>query len=274
MMKHVFLLGSPVAHSLSPAMHNAAFRALGWDWSYELLETPRHQLPAAVKRLRSENCAGANVTIPHKQTILAWLDGLGASAARTGAVNTIRRSDGRLIGENTDGDGITLALRDARVEVPGARVLLFGAGGAARAVAFALADAGAAGLCIVNRTAANAGILAADLRSEFPDLELAVNRLEQPMETGILVNATSVGMSPDADVSPMPEGWTFPHEAVAIDLVYRPVKTKFLRDAEQAGALTVNGLGILVHQGAAAFKMWTGQDPPVDVMFRAVERAG
>src|SRR5512142_1216646 len=149
-MKRTFLLGYPVGHSLSPQLHNAAFRALGMDWKYELLETPHHQLAQAVDRLRKDDCGGANVTLPHKETITKLLDNLGESARQVGAVNTIVKRDGKLIGENTDLAGFMRALADARVDPRGARVIILGAGGAARAVAFALASAGISRLAIVN----------------------------------------------------------------------------------------------------------------------------
>ncbi len=270
-MKRVFLLGYPIAHSLSPAMQNAAFRALDLNWRYELLETPREDLRAAVTRLRANDCAGANVTIPHKQAVVEWLDDLSENAHRIGAVNTIVKHADRLIGENTDGYGFLQSLRDARFDTRGARVAILGAGGAAHAVAFAAADAGAASLAVVNRTEAHAVRLADALRQHFPQLAITVNRREAIKDATLIVNATSVGMSPDGHASPMPG--EFPRDAAAFDLVYRPAHTRFLRDAERAGARTIGGIGMLAHQGAAAFRLWAGRDAPVDVMTAAAAAA-
>lgn len=270
-MKRVFLLGDPLGHSLSPAMQNAALRASRLDWQYELLETPRDRLGDAVARLRADDCAGANVTIPYKEVVLGWLDGLSENARQMGAVNTIVKREGKLIGENTDGYGFVHSLRDARIDGRGARVVILGAGGAARAVAFALAAAGAAKITLVNRTAARAATLADALRQDYPNLALAVNRYAALDDATLIVNATPLGMPPREDASPMPTA--FPRGAVAFDLVYRPLQTPFRRDAERAGARTMGGIEMLVHQGAAAFKLWTGRDAPVDVMVEAAEAA-
>jgi shikimate dehydrogenase len=262
---NVFLLGYPLGHSLSPAMHNAAFRALDLDWQYALLETPRENLRDAITRVRAADCAGANVTIPHKQAVIEFLDGVSDFAQRIGAVNTLVKRDGQLIGENTDVDGILQTLRDAQVDARGAHVVLLGAGGAARAVAFALADAGAAQIVIINRTEAHAEKLADAVRAQFPRVTFAVNDDSAFAHATLIVNATSVGMSPHTDASPMPTA--YPRNAVAFDLVYRPARTQFLRAAETAGAQTIGGLGMLVYQGAASFKFWTGRDAPVNLMF-------
>jgi len=272
-MKRVFLLGYPISHSLSPAMHNAAFRAVDLNWRYELLETPQEKLHEALARLRADDCGGANVTLPHKQAVMEYLDELSDTARAIGAVNTIVVRDGRLIGDNTDAVGFIAALRDARVDPRNVRVVIIGAGGAARAVAFALAERGAASIDIVNRTTSRATMLAEALRQHFPHLALGVNMAEALKDAHIIVNATSVGMSPNADESPMPRGCVFPRGAVAFDLVYRPMQTQFLRDAEKAGARPIGGLGMLVHQGGAAFKLWTGYEAPVQVMFNAALNA-
>ncbi len=259
-MKRTFLLGYPVAHSLSPQLHNAAFRALGMDWKYELLETPHHQLAQAVDRLRKDDCGGANVTLPHKETITKWLDQLGDSARQVGAVNTIVKRDGKLIGENTDMAGFMRALDDARVNPRGAQVIILGAGGAARAVAFALASAGISRLTIVNRTASRAQELGERLQRHHPGLALEVNRRDDLGNADIIVNATSVGMVPNVAESPLPKEYRVPRGAVAFDLVYNPAETRFLIEARDAGAKTIGGMGMLAHQGAVAFKLWTGRD--------------
>ena len=270
-MKQVFLLGDPLGHSLSPAMQNAAFRAAGLDWEYVLYETPREELRAAVARLRAEDCAGANVTIPHKEAVVEWLDDLSDGARRIGAVNTIVKRGDKLIGENTDLYGFLQSLRDADVDPRGARGVILGAGGAAHAVAFALAEAEASSLVILNRTESRARSLAAVLGKHHPQLEITVNRNGALGRANLIVNTTPIGMPPREDQSPMPG--TFPRGAVVFDLVYLPAQTRFLRDAERAGARTIGGIGMLVHQGAAAFELWTGRDAPTQVMVEATEAA-
>ncbi len=272
-MKRVFLFGDPVAHSVSPEMHNAAFQAFGIDWRYELLRTPQDLLSQAVERLRLKDCVGANVTIPHKESIIPFLDGMNDSARQIGAVNTIVIRNGRLIGENTDVEGFLQVLSDAKVPVTGARAVILGAGGSARAVAFALAQAGVRSIALFNRTEARAVTLATLMQAHFPNVELAVNQLHPLEHASIVVNSTSVGMSPNVNASPWPRGVAFPRGAVAFDLVYRPRRTRFLIDAEQAGAMTIDGLGMLVQQGAASFRLWTQSDPPIRLMFQAAEQA-
>jgi shikimate dehydrogenase len=272
-INRIFLLGYPIAHSLSPAMHNAALHAVGLDdWRYELLEKTRHELPDALARIRADDCVGANVTIPHKETVVKLLDDLAASARKVDAVNTIVKRDGKLIGENTEIYGFAETMREAHIHPRHARVVIIGAGGGARAIAFALAEAGAASIVLLNRTTMRAAILADILHEHFPHLALAVNLTDALKTANIIVNATAVGMSPDVNATPMPSGYTFPRGAVAFDLVYNPPETQFLRDAQQAEARPIGGLGMLVHQGAAAFKLWTGRDAPVPVMFEAARR--
>lgn len=260
-MKRVFLIGDPIAHSLSPAMHNAAFENIGLDVRYELLETPPHKLREAIARVRADDCLGANVTIPHKESVIEYLDEADAWARTIGSVNTLFKRDGKLIGASTDGEGFLHALRDARVEVQNARVVILGAGGAARAVVFALARANVASIAILNRTPARAQLLAELVRAHSP-IDITANDERTIARATLIVNTTPVGA--------LPPGTSFPRNAIVFDLVYR--HTDFLRAAEQAGARTIDGLGMLVHQGAASFKMWTGHDAPLDVMFDAVRR--
>lgn len=272
-MMHIFLIGYPIGHSLSPAIHNAALRAVGLDWRYELMETRPDEVPAAVARLRAADCAGANVTIPYKERIGEWLDGLGESARRIGAVNTVIKRDGKLIGENTDGIGFMQALRDAHIDPHRARVVILGAGGAARAIAFALAEAGAQSIVVLNRTPRRARLVVDLLSRHFPQLELGLNLAGALRSADMIVNATPVGMSPKPYESPLPTGSGVPRGTVVFDLVYCPAETQFLRDAARVGARPLGGLGMLVHQGAATFKLWTGREPPLEVMFDAARLA-
>ncbi len=271
-MKRVFLLGDPVAHSISPGMHNAAFRALGLDWEYQLLPTPVELLPHAVERLRDDDCAGANVTIPHKVAILAHLDAISDRARRLGAANTIVKRRGALIGDNTDTEGFLRPLIDSGIDLVGARTVILGAGGAARAVAFALADSGVSSIVLINRTASRARALSEDI-SRYFRVHITVGDLAQINRAQLIVNATSVGMAPLAHASPLPPGANIPAGAVAYDLVYRPRHTLFLQQAERAGARTIDGLGMLVRQGAASLELWTGATAPVETMLNAAGQA-
>ena len=270
-MQRVFLIGHPTAHSVSPAMQNAGFRSIGLDWNYELLETPPAELADVVARLRAADCVGANVTIPHKQAVVELLDNVTPRARAIDAVNTIIKKDGKLIGDNTDGYGFSASLRSAHVDPQSKRVVVLGAGGAARAVTVTLAQAGAEQITILNRTTPRAQALAGFLRASFPNADIRENDETALSDAQLIVNATPVGMSPHEAESPM--RGAFPAGAVAIDLVYRPLETRFLRQAAEENAQTIGGLGMLVHQGAASFKLWTGRDAPVDLMLDAARHA-
>jgi shikimate dehydrogenase len=270
-MQRVFLIGYPVGHSISPVMQNAGFRSIGLDWNYELLETAPNELGRTVARLRAHDCVGANVTIPHKQAIVKWLDGVTARAHAINAVNTVIKKDGKLIGDNTDGYGFAVSLSDARVDPRDRRIAIFGAGGAARAAAVTVAGAGAKQVTILNRSKPRAEALADFLRANFPAVAVEVNDERALPAAHLIVNATPVGMWPHKDESPM---WSpFPADAAVIDLVYRPLETRFLRDAARAGAQTIGGIGMLVYQGAAAFELWTGRGAPVDLMRQVARHA-
>lgn len=266
MMKRVYLIGCPLGHSVSPAMHNAAFHALGMDWQYELLETPHENLPQAIARLRESDCAGANVTVPHKQAVMELLDEICDNARRIGAVNTIINRSGKLIGDNTDGVGFIGSLLEGHIHPRNSSAVILGAGGGACAVANALASEGAREIVINNRNGARAAELADRLHAQFPDLRLAINWIQAVSQTNILINATSMGMSPSIADSPMPRDQQFSPRTIVVDLVYKPLETKFLSDAKRAGSRTINGLGMLVHQGAAAFKLWANRDAPIAIM--------
>jgi len=274
----VGLLGWPVEHSLSPVMHNVAFATLGLDWLYLLLPVPPALLGDAVRGLRALGFAGANVTIPHKQTVLAHLDEISPAAQAIGAVNTIVVREGRLYGENTDWRGFLVALRTAGFAPEDQRVLVLGAGGAARAVVYALAQAGAQ-VSIYNRTASRAAALARDMQHLWPQAEINGVSEGVPLADldlsrfALLVNATPLGMWPHVSTSPWPEELPLPGHLTVFDLVYNPLETKLLQQARAAGARPIGGLEMLVQQGALAFELWTGMKPPVEVMRQAVVAA-
>ncbi len=272
--KLVGLIGYPVKHSLSPAMHNSAFAALGLNWCYVPLPVLPEQLGEAVAGLRALSFVGANVTVPHKETVMSYLDHVTLEAQAIGAVNTIVVREGRSVGYNTDWRGFLTALSEGGFDPQGKRAVVLGAGGAARAVVYALAQAGAQ-VTVLNRTPARAQALIQDFTPLFPPLSLLSFPLtlrtleERTVEAHLLVNTTPVGLWPEVDRSPWPEGLPFPGHLAVFDLVYNPCQTKLLRQARAAGSKVIGGLGMLVHQGAAAFELWTGEKAPVETMHEA-----
>ncbi|MCX7925187.1 MAG: shikimate dehydrogenase [Fimbriimonadales bacterium] len=258
------VLGYPVRHSLSPAMQNAAFRAMGLNWVYLAFEVPPDRLPDAIRGMRGLGVRGLNLTIPHKESVMPLLDGLTDAALQIGAVNTLFWDGGRLIGDNTDAEGFLRALREAGIEPAGQTVLILGAGGAARAVAYALSKAGCR-LIIANRTPERAIALADTFEAQTTELTRESLREVLPSVNG-LVNCTALGMSPDIDSTPPIDWRGVPDSTWVCDLVYRPLQTRLLREAAARRLKTVDGLGMLVHQGALAFERWTGLPAPVEVM--------
>lgn len=272
----VGLIGYPVAHSRSPAMHRAAFAACGLAWTYELLPVPPDALAETLDKVRGATWRGVNVTVPHKQAVMPLLDAITPNAHLIGAVNTIVNEGGRLIGHNTDWRGFLAALREGGFEPQGCRVVLLGAGGAARAVLYALLESNAT-VTIANRNRDKAQQLAAEFGARFqrdiPVLSMGEeDALQNALaEATLLVNSTSVGMSPDIHATPLPPSVILPSHLTVYDLVYAPRETLLLKEAQEAGATAIDGLGMLVHQGAEAFRLWTGLEPPVGVMRAAVE---
>ena len=271
----VGLLGWPVSHSLSPAMHNAAFAHLELDWRYVPLpvDPARPQaIPEAVAGLRALSLRGANVTVPHKQAVMRCVDRLTPAAEVIGAVNTlVVEKDGSLLGDNTDAAGFIGDLRDHGVDLQERHVLVLGAGGSARAVVYGLAQAGAARIAIANRTVATAQALAAALQPHVPGCPLTALALPADLpglaaQADLIVNCTSLGMTPNVDTSPWPDELPFHSGQIVYDLVYNPADTRLLRQAARAGVQAIGGLGMLVWQGAFAFERWTGTPAPVDIM--------
>jgi shikimate dehydrogenase len=271
----VGVIGWPVEHSLSPAMHNAAFAELGIDWAYVPLPVQPGDVEQALRGLVALNFGGSNVTIPHKQAVMRYMDELGDAAQITGAVNTIHIQDGKFFGYNTDPYGFLNSLKGAGCRPQGMRVAVLGAGGAARAVVYALARAEVDSVIVFNRTAKRAAFLVDDLTDTFPDSRLSFEALTREAlaalgnKVDLVVNTTSVGMYPQVDACPWPEEVPIPTGALFYDLVYNPLETVFLTRARAAGATAIDGLGMLVHQGALAFEKWTGQQAPVEVMREA-----
>ena len=277
MKQQIALFGYPLSHSISPAFQQAALDSLSIEASYTARPTRPEELASEVDKLRADDHLGANVTIPHKELIRQYLDGLDPWAETVGAVNTIVKKDGRLVGHNTDGYGFLRSLEERGGFSPeGKSVLLLGAGGAARAAVFALAESGAGTVLIANRTAERGSALAQDVRGHSPEVDsipLAKAR-EAARRVDLIVNATSMGMEPgpNAGLSPL-ESRDINPQAVVYDMVYTPQRTPLMKAARQAGAKVLGGLWMLVYQGAAAFEMWTSREAPVDLMYEAGLRA-
>jgi len=275
----VGVIGWPVQHSLSPPMHNAAFRALGLNWVYVAFAVPPDKIGAAIAGMRALGIRGLNVTIPHKAAVVSHLDEISPTSRQLGVVNTIVNADGHLRGDSTDGAGFIRALTEAGEEVTDNRVVLIGAGGSARAVALAAAQEQPEELVIVNRTPQRA--------VELAELVGAAGRLEAVRaiamdspevarvvsSADVVIDATPIGMYPHTNVAPViSPGWLRPCQLVC-DLTYNPRDTVLLQAAREAGARTLDGTGMLVHQGAIAFEQWTGQQAPVEVMRLALLEA-
>ena len=268
---------------MSPAMHNAAFEALGLNWRYVPLPVAPDQVEAAVRGLPALGFRGANVTVPHKQEVIPALDLITPDARALGAVNTIvvewgEDGEAKLMGHNTDAAGFIGRLRDSDFVPAGKRAVVVGAGGAARAVVFGLMEAGADEIVVLNRTLERAEALVSELgrpsRSALRSSTLTPETLiEKARATDLLVQATPVGMWPRVDASIWPDDAPIPARLTVFDLVYNPLGTKLLRQARESGARPIDGLGMLVQQGALSFELWTAERPPVDLMRKACQRA-
>ncbi len=263
------IIGDPIEHTMSPVMHNAAFKNKGVDYVYLAFRVKKEELGRAIEGMRALNMRGLNITIPHKVAVIQFLDELDHLADKIGAINTIVNNDGVLKGYNTDATGFLQALRERGIEPKGKRVVVLGAGGASRAISFILAERGSS-LVILNRTWDKAKICADRIseifQSEATALKLNRENLAAALsQADILVNATSVGMSPNINETPVTSNLLKPG-LVVFDIVYNPIKTRLRREAEEAGAKTISGLDMLVWQGALAFEKWTGLKAPVGVM--------
>lgn len=268
MVRQIYgILGDPVAHSLSPVMQNAAFARLGMDALYLAFRVPRAELEHAIRGAQSLGIAGLNVTIPLKEEALQFVKA-DELARHIGAINTIDFSTGTPVGYNTDGLGSMQVLQETVGDLTGKRVLILGAGGAARAIAFYLDREGAL-VTLANRTVARAAQLAARL-TNAQAIGLGAEFQAHLAATDILINATSIGMYPHVEETLVTAEMLTP-ELVVFDIVYNPIETKLLREARRAGVHTlITGVKMLVYQGAAAFRIWTKREPPLDVMEQAV----
>lgn len=264
-----YLLGYPVEHSVSPPMHNAMFKKLGMSNEYSLLNVEPERLAEIVySKVRTEDFGGASVTIPHKIEIIELLDVLDASAKIAGAVNTLQWKDGVLTGFNTDASGGTRALQEAYGDISGAKTVVLGAGGAASALAAYLKPR-VKELTVLNRSLDKAKALAERIDAGYGSI---VDDQELVALADILVNTTPVGMHPTIGVSPIHKKYLNGDQMV-YDIVYNPLKTQIMLDAEAVGAKTLGGLWMLVYQGVEAFKIWTGVEADAQIMYKAAEKA-
>jgi shikimate dehydrogenase len=264
MTEKVGLIGWPVAHSVSPAMHNAAFAALGLDWQYDLLPVRPRGLARSLAALIKDGYRGFNVTVPYKQAVLRLkqVEEVEASAAEIGAANTLTVIEGGgLRASNTDWHGFLDDLTAHAIDIQGMKSCLLGTGGSSKGVAYALRQAGAEAITCVSRKPTGKDTIG---YSDFAGVCASFD---------LIVNCTPVGMPPRINESPWPQGAPFPKGAILIDLVYNPPVTRLMRDAQAAGAQTIGGMGMLVRQGALSFEQWTGLCPPLDVMESAARQA-
>ena len=270
------MFGHPVAENPTVVMHEAAYAEFGMNWRYLTIEVLPEDLEAAMIGLRAMNMRGINLTIPHKVEVLKYLDRLSEPARLMGAVNTVVNEGGELFGENTDGKGFMRALKeDAGVDPAGAKVITFGAGGAARAITVELALAGAEDITIVNRSPEHGRRLVDLLNHTTPTSATyepwrSPYRLEENAE--VIINATSIGLFPDINAKPDLDYSTLTADMTVCDVIHSP-NTPFLREAQRQGSRTLDGVGMLVYQGAVGFKLWTGRDAPVELMYRALTEA-
>jgi shikimate dehydrogenase len=265
------VIGDPIEHTLSPVMHNAAFNHLKLDFAFLAFRVKAAELENAMRGMRGLGIRGLNVTMPHKTAVTKYLDEVDPTVKFLGSVNTVLNDGGRLLGFNTDGVGALQGLRDNGVNLKGKKLLLLGAGGAAKAIAYALAKE-VEELCVLNRATEKAKKLAETLSQRYGkkvvgDSLSPITIQKNLHDSDILINATSVGMHPNTSQSLVAPEWLKPDLCV-MDIVYNPVETKLAKDAKAAGAQVVSGVEMLLYQGAASFEIWTGVSAPIEVMRR------
>jgi shikimate dehydrogenase len=270
----VGVFGYPVAENPTIVMQEAAFQAKTLNFRYLTIEVRPNDLENAIKGFRAMNMKGINLTIPHKVEVLKYLDEVAEDAQIMGAVNTVYRKDDKLVGENTDGKGFLKSLKDEyKVNPKGKRIVVLGAGGASRAITVELALAGADYITVVNKSEERGQALINLLKAKtqvHSDLVVWHGQYLVPEKTDILINATSIGLYPDITAKPNIDFNTIKPNMIVADVIPNPPYTVFLKEAEKRGAKILDGIGMLVNQGAIGFKMWTGIDAPVEVMRKAL----
>ncbi len=269
------IIGYPLTHSLSPIMHNKAFADVGLDWFYMPFTVKEEDLKDALKGFKAIGVIGLNVTMPYKKKVIPYLDEIAHYANLVGAVNTIHYIEDKIVGYNTDGRGFIDAITEGfKFISEDKKILLIGAGGAARAVAVSLAMEGAKSIIIANRTFEHANDIKEILDNHFSKCESKVVSLDKSINqyfknVDMIVNATPIGMYDNEKEIPFSFN-NFTENHYVIDLIYKPLQTEFLKRAKERGAKTANGLDMLIYQGAAAFKIWTNIDAPIEVMKKAI----
>ncbi|MDI9624611.1 MAG: shikimate dehydrogenase [Methanothermobacter sp.] len=270
--KIIGVIGDPVEHSLSPIMHNAAFNHLNLDYVYVAFHVKKGMAKKAIEAMKTFNIKGLNVTIPHKVHILKYIDKIDETAKLIGAVNTLKLEKGKVWGFNTDGTGCVRALQEV-TNLKDKNIIILGAGGASRAIAFQLVSYDIGSLHILNRTPENAKRIAKDMKEKL-GIKIFAGGLEHLKEkikdADILINTTPVGMYPNIDAKPLATADILHKNLIVKDLVYNPPKTRLLKEAEKAGAKTISGIKMLVYQGAESFKIWTGKEAPTSIMEKAI----
>jgi len=275
-MKHFAVIGHPIGHSLSPLMHNTAFKLLGMDCEYEMLDIEPDSLKQAIERFKDQNWGGFNVTVPHKEAIIPLMDEVVPETREVGAVNTVMNRSNKLIGYNTDVIGVERSLLLDREKIEGTMCTIMGSGGVARSVAHVLAHK------IKPKTITFSALFPEQAHAiiksiggyniEFNVLHCHDAALEYAIKNStLIVNATAVGMYPHVLDSPLPNSHWLSNKHIVFDLVYRPLMTRLQSDAKAAGAKTIDGLGMFIHQGAAAFQLWTGMDMPLEHIRHVLE---
>ncbi len=270
----VGVIGDPVEHSLSPPMHNAAFKYLDMDYVYVPYHVKKGTLNDAIAGAKSLNIKGLNVTIPHKTEVIKYLDSLDKSAELIGAVNTIKFDEDYAKGYNTDGIGAVKAIGEVS-NVINKKVIILGAGGAARAIAFQILLDGAESLVIANRTLKNAAQLQEDLveklNASVKSIDLGDKLKNELVDADILINTTPIGMYPNIDQKPLVNAELMHEDLIVKDCVYNPLKTGLIKEAEKCGAKTISGLKMLIYQGMESFRIWTGITPPLEIFEKAIK---
>jgi shikimate dehydrogenase len=272
----VGIMGYPISQSKSPVMHNAVFAELGLNWAYvPLLVHPDH-IKRAIKGLVALGFRGANVTAPHKETVLSFMNELSPSAHSINAVNTISITpEGKLIGDNTDASGFIQDLQENNVDTENSTSLILGAGGSSRAILYGLVQAGCPEAILLNRTLDKAAKTAQEIGASFPKANIQAAVLNEFniarfSKANLIINCTSLGMEENVHEMPWYDNISFHDNQVIYDLIYNPSPTRFLEKAAQGGARILNGSGMLVHQGVLSFTIWTGIQPPIETMRRAI----
>jgi len=270
----VGIIGDPVEHSLSPLMHNAAFEHLDMDYVYVPYHVKKGALESAISGAKSLGITGLNVTIPHKTEVIKYLDSLDKSAELIGAVNTIKFDENHAKGYNTDGIGAVKAVEEVS-SVINKKVIILGAGGAARAIAFQMLLDGVASLVIANRTLEKAeqlqGDLVEKLNADVKSIDLGEELKKELSDADILINTTPIGMYPNVDQEPLVKAELMYESLIVKDCVYNPLKTGLIKEAEKCGATTISGLKMLIYQGMESFRIWTGLTPPLEIFENALK---